>query len=172
MTKINTSAVTVYVALGANLGDAIDTLLAACDALHQLPHTTDVTISGFYRTAPLDADGPDYINAVASLKTKLDPHTLLQHLFKIEHDHGRERQYPNAPRTLDMDLLLYGKQQIQTEDLIVPHPRMHLRAFVLQPLAELNPKLVLEQGSIQDLLAACADQFIEPLDSSDQDDLT
>lgn len=169
MTNIKTPAVTAYVGLGANLGDAIDTLLAASDALHQLPQTTNVCISGFYRTAPLEADGPDYINAVASLKTKLDPHALLQHLFEIEHTHGRERNYPNAPRTLDMDLLLYGNQHIQTENLIVPHPRMHLRAFVLQPLAELNPKIMLEQGSIKQLLDACADQSIEPLDSSDND---
>lgn len=169
MTNIKTPAVTAYVGLGANLGDPIETLLAACDALQQLPQTTNVCISGFYRTAPIDADGPHYINAVASLKTTLEPHDLLQHLFEIEHAHGRERHYLNAPRTLDMDLLLYGKQRIQSADLIIPHPRMHLRAFVLMPLAELNPKLVLEQGSIQQLLVACADQSIEPLDSSDQD---
>lgn len=160
----NTPAVTAYVGLGANLGDAIGTLLDACDALHQLPNCRDVRISGFYRTAPVDADGPDYINAVASFKTTLDPHELLQQLFAIENAHGRERSYTNAPRTLDLDLLLYGDQQIQTEDLIVPHPRMHLRAFVLHPLAELYPSLVLPQGSIQQLLEACSDQSISPLD--------
>lgn len=169
MTHNKISEVTAYIGLGANLGDTIETLLTACDALYQLPQTTDVSVSGFYRSAPLEADGPDYINAVASLKTTLEPYVLLQHLFEIERAHGRERAYLNAPRTLDMDLLLYGHQQIQSDDLIVPHPRMHLRAFVLLPLAELNPKLVLKQGSIQQLLAACADQSIQPLDSSDQD---
>ena len=88
----------------------------------------------------------------------------LHHLLAIENQHGRERHYTNAPRTLDLDLLLYGDQTIQTDDLIVPHPRMHLRAFVLQPLAELAPNLQLAQGSIQQLLQACADQAITPLD--------
>lgn len=156
--------VIAYVALGANLGDPIGTLLDACEALHQLPETSGVQVSGFYRTAPIDADGPDYINAVARLQTRLSAHQLLQHLLAIENQHGRERHYTNAPRTLDLDLLLYGDQTIQTDDLIVPHPRMHLRAFVLQPLAELAPNLRLAQGSIQQLLQACADQAITPLD--------
>lgn len=158
------TAVTAYVALGANLGDPIETLLNACDALHQLPQSSDIRISGFYRTAPIESDGPDYINAVASIKTQLDPHDLLQHLFSIENEHGRTRDYTNAPRTLDLDLLLYDNQQIQTDSLTVPHPRMHLRAFVLQPLAELNPNIVLAQGHLNQLLEACADQAITPLD--------
>ena len=164
MTNTTSPAVTAYVALGANLGDPIGTLLEACDALQRLPKCHDIRVSGFYRTAPIDADGPDYINAVASLNTQLDPHELLQHLFAIENAHGRERQYQNAPRTLDLDLLLYGDQTINTTDLVIPHPRMHLRAFVLLPLAELNPKLTLAQGSIQQLLDACADQDITALD--------
>lgn len=158
------TAVTAYVALGANLGDPIETLLNACDALQQLPQSSEVRISGFYRTAPIESNGPDYINAVASLKTQLDPHKLLHCLFDIENEHGRTRDYVNAPRTLDLDLLLYDNQKIQTEDLIVPHPRMHLRAFVLQPLAELNPNLELPQGKLSQLLEACADQGITPLD--------
>lgn len=157
--------VTAYIGLGANLGDTIGTLLEACDALHALPHSKEVCISGFYRSAPVGADaaGPDYMNAVASLKTQLSPHDLLQQMLQIEQAHGRERSYANAPRTLDLDLLLYGKASIQTADLIVPHPRMHLRAFVLQPLAELNPRLILPQGPLSELLQACADQSIQPL---------
>ena len=154
-----------YVALGANLGDPIGTLLDACDALHQLDQTSDVRVSGFYKTAPVDADGPDYINAVASLKTQLSAHELLQALFAIENAHGRERTYTNAPRTLDLDLLLYGDEIHTTPELTVPHPRLHERAFVLHPLAELAPTLQLAQGSIQDLLPQVADQTIKPLDS-------
>ena len=160
----STKPVIAYVALGANLGDPIGTLLEACEALHQLPQTSEVCVSGFYRTAPVEADGPDYINAVAQIKTALAPFDLLHALFAIENTHGRERSYTNAPRTLDLDLLLYGDQTIQTDELIVPHPRMHLRAFVLHPLAELQPKLVLAQGTLQQLLAACSDQAISPLD--------
>ena len=153
--------VTAYIGLGANLGDPISTLLDACDALHALPQTKNICISGFYRTAPFEADGPDYINAVASIKTQLSAHELLQQLFLIENTHGRERSYTNAPRTLDLDLLLYGDQKIETAELTVPHPRMHLRAFVLQPLVELNPRLKLDQGTVAELLLACSDQTIE-----------
>lgn len=157
--------VIAYIGLGANLGDTISTLLNACDALHALPKSTDVCISGFYRSAPVgaDAEGPDYVNAVASLKTQLNPHELLAQLQHIEEIHGRERSYKNAPRTLDMDLLLYGNEKIHTEDLTVPHPRMHLRAFVLQPLAELNPHIKLAEGSLEKLLEACSDQDIQLL---------
>lgn len=165
MNKLNPSPTLAYVALGANLGDAVGTLLEACEALHQLEHTNDVHISGFYKTAPIDADGPDYINAVAALKTKLSAPDLLQALFAIENTHGRERRYHNAPRTLDLDLLLYGDERYNTPELTLPHPRMHLRAFVLRPLAELAPKLQLPQGSIQTLLATVADQAITPLDT-------
>lgn len=157
--------ITAYIGLGANLGDTIGTLLDACDALHALPRSSDVCISGFYRSAPVgvDAEGPDYVNAVASLKTQLSPHELLEQLLKIEETHGRERSYKNAPRTLDMDLLLYGNEKIQTTNLTVPHPRMHLRAFVLQPLAELNPRIKLAQGTLSELLEACAEQKLHPL---------
>ena len=156
--------VIAYIGLGANLGDAIGTLLNACDALRALAHTSHVCVSGFYCSAPIEADGPDYINAVASIKTTLPPQELLQQLFNIENTYGRERSYLNAPRTLDMDLLLYGDQHINTAELTVPHPRMHLRAFVLQPLAELNPHIKLPAGSIKELLQACTDQTIRPLD--------
>jgi len=166
MTKLNPNPTVAYIGLGANLGDAIGTLLEACEALHHLEHTTDVRISGFYQTAPVDADGPDYINAVAAITTRLTAPALLQALLAIENEHGRERNYPNAPRTLDLDLLLYGKEQFVLPELTVPHPRLHLRAFVLHPLAELAPTLQLAQGSIQDLLQRVADQ---PIYSLDQD---
>lgn len=169
MTKLNSSPTLAYIALGANLGDAVGTLLDACEALHQLEHTSDVHISGFYKTAPIDAEGPDYINAVAAIKTKLSAHDLLHALFAIENAHGRERSYQNAPRTLDLDLLLYGDEHYTTPELTLPHPRMHLRAFVLYPLAELAPKLQLAQGSIQDLLATVSDQNIVPLDTESDD---
>lgn len=164
MTPNSTPPVIAYIGLGANLGDAIGTLLQACEALHQLPETTHVRISGFYKTVPLDAMGPDYINAVAEITTRLAPLELLHALFEIENTHGRQRSYKNAPRTLDLDLLLYGTQTIVSTDLTVPHPRMHERAFVLCPLAELAPHLHLRQGSVKKLLAACADQTISPLD--------
>lgn len=170
MSNLNPTPTLAYVALGANLGDPIGTLLEACEALHQLDHTTEVQISGFYKTAPLDADGPDYINAVASLKTRLAAPDLLQALFAIETAHGRERSYHNAPRTLDLDLLLYGSEEFNTPELTLPHPRLHLRAFVLHPLAELAPKLQLAQGSIQDLLQTVADQAITPLDAEPGDE--
>lgn len=170
MTNPNPTPTLAYVALGANLGDPIGTLLAACEALHQLPHTTEVHVSGFYQTAPIDAEGPDYINAVAALQTQLSAPDLLHALFAIEDAHGRERSHHNAPRTLDLDLLLYGTEAFNTAELIVPHPRLHLRAFVLHPLAELAPKLQLAQGSIQDLLQTVADQAITPLDAEPDDD--
>lgn len=164
MTLNSSDPVISYISLGANLGDAVGTLLDACEALHQLPATTNVRISGFYKTAPIDATGPDYVNAVAEITTCLAPLDLLHALFNIENQYGRERSYINAPRTLDLDLLLYGNQTIASAELSVPHPRMHKRAFVLIPLAELAPHLRLEQGSLDELIAKCVDQEIKPLD--------
>jgi len=131
----------VFVGLGANLGDAQATLLAAFDALDKLPGTHCVARSSLYRSAPLDADGPDYVNAVAELRTKMQPQALLQALQDIEARFGRERPYHHAPRTLDLDLLRYGERQVATPTLTLPHPRLHERAFVLVPLAELAPDL-------------------------------
>jgi 2-amino-4-hydroxy-6-hydroxymethyldihydropteridine diphosphokinase len=133
----------VFVGLGANLGDAAATVLAAIHALSALPDTTCVARSSLYRTAPIDAQGADYINAVAQLQTGLSPAALLEELQAIEARFGRERPYRNAPRTLDLDLLLYGQRRIVTPLLTVPHPRMHERAFVLAPLAEIAPDLAL-----------------------------
>ncbi len=131
--------VTAWVALGANLGDARATVLQAFEDLAQLPQTRLIARSRLYRTAPHEASGPDFINAVAGLETGLSAPALLQALQALENAAGRLRPYPNAPRTLDLDLLLYGEARIDSPRLTVPHPRMRERAFVLQPLAELAP---------------------------------
>ena len=131
----------VFVGIGANLGDAVATVRAAFDALSELPGTRCVARSSLYRSAPVDAPGADYINAVAQLQTKMLPAALLKTLQAIEARFGRERPYRNAPRTLDLDLLLYGDRRIDTPLLTLPHPRMHERAFVLVPLAEIAPDL-------------------------------
>ena len=144
--------------LGANLGDPVRALRAALAALGRLPRTTLVRQSSFYRSAPVDAGGPDFINAVAELSTGLDAHALLAQLQLLEQGAGRERPYRNAPRTLDLDLLLYGAARIESATLAVPHPRLRERAFVLHPLAEIAPWLV----SAEDL-AAVAAQRIAPL---------
>jgi len=135
-------AVTAFVALGANLGDAAHTLRAALQQLGHSPGIRLLRASSVYRTAPVGASGPDYLNAVAELGTTLTAPALLAALQGIENAHGRERPYRNAPRTLDLDLLLYGSASIQSPHLTVPHPRMAERAFVLVPLSEIAPALV------------------------------
>ena len=135
-------AVTAYVALGANLGDAQATLRRALDDLTTLPGTQVTRASSLYRSAPIDSSGPDYINAVVELRTTLDPYELLAALQDLERAAGRERPYRNAPRTLDLDILLYGDLRLDDPVLTVPHPRMEDRAFVLRPLAEIAPALV------------------------------
>ncbi len=139
--------VTAYIALGANLGDAVATLQQAIASINALPLCNIKKTSSLYKTAPLEtlpghAPGDDYINAVVEIETKLPAPTLLQHLQQIELAAGRERPYPNAPRTLDLDLLLYGSASMDSAHLVVPHPRMWQRAFVLVPLAEIAPGLV------------------------------
>jgi len=156
--------VTAYVGLGANLGDAAAALDAAVAALAALPGTRLAACSPRYRTAPVDATGPDYLNAVAALDTDLSAEALLAALHEIELRHGRERPYRNAPRTLDLDLLLHGDTRIDGPRLAVPHPRLHERAFVLVPLADLAPDLVVPgRGRVRDLLDTVADQRIERL---------
>ena len=150
--------VTAYVALGANLGDARATVNAAIEALDHLPQTRLLRASSLYRTAPWEASGPDFINAVAAIETALDAHELLRALQALELQAGRERPYRNAPRTLDLDLLLYGSAIIDQPDLVVPHPRLGERAFVLVPLAEIAPGLVSDRA-----LVAVAGQAIERL---------
>ena len=150
------SAVRVYVALGANLGDAAATLRDAIRWLADLPGTTVYAASSLYRTAPWEASGPDFINAVAALDTQLTAPDLLVCLHTLEARAGRERPYLNAPRTLDLDLLLYGSAGIDSPRLTVPHPRMWQRAFVLVPLAEVAPEWVTPEA-----LQAVAGQQIE-----------
>jgi len=155
-----------FIGLGANLGDPRSTLRDALLRLAALPATRLVARSSAYRSAPVDAAGPEFVNAVAELQTALVPHELLHALQAIEQAHGRERPYRNAPRTLDLDLLLYGDDVIDEPELTVPHPRMHRRAFVLMPLAELAPELpVPGMGKVRDLLAAVSDQAIERIGS-------
>lgn len=151
-----------YVGLGANLGDAGATVRQAAAEIAQLATTASLRLSPLYCTAPVDSNGPDYVNGVAEVQTTLSAPELLHALQAIEHAHGRERPYQNAPRTLDLDILLYDDQVIDQPDLIVPHPRMHQRAFVLKPLGDLAPDLCLQQGPLRQLLAACSDQQIKP----------
>lgn len=134
--------VPAWVALGANLGDAPQAVRDAIAAIGQLPGTTLTQQSSLYRTAPVDSSGPDYINAVVEIATALTAPALLAALQAIEQAAGRERPYRNAPRTLDLDILLYGRASISSPALTIPHPRMHERAFVLLPLAEIAPGLV------------------------------
>lgn len=131
--------VTAYVALGANLGQAQHAVLQAFDALAQLPGTRLTARSRLYRTAPMAAQGPDFVNAVAQLQTRCSAPDLLHALQAIEHQAGRERPYLNAPRTLDLDLIFYGQASIDSPQLTLPHPRWRERAFVLFPLAEVWP---------------------------------
>ncbi|RYF07739.1 MAG: 2-amino-4-hydroxy-6-hydroxymethyldihydropteridine diphosphokinase [Comamonadaceae bacterium] len=147
-----------WVGLGANLGDARGALQAAVIAMAALPGVQVVRLSSLYRSAPVDAGGPDYLNAVAALHTALQPLDLLRALQAIEHGQGRERPYRNAPRTLDLDLLVHGDQSMANPELTVPHPRMAERAFVLLPLAEVAPQHV---SAAQ--LQAVAGQRIERL---------
>ena len=161
--------VTAYVALGANLGNAAAALKRAVKALDQLPLTRVSRASSLYRTAPLDTDsarespapGDDYLNAVVALHTGLTAPALLNALQALELQAGRERPYRNAPRTLDLDVLLYGSARMESARLTVPHPRMTQRAFVLVPLAEIAPDAVSTEA-----LEAVQHQAIERLGDS------
>jgi 2-amino-4-hydroxy-6-hydroxymethyldihydropteridine diphosphokinase len=135
-------AVTAYVALGANLGDAAATVRQALHAIDGIEGVRVVQRSSLYRTSPIDSSGPDYVNAVVEISTLLTAPDLMLQLGQLEQDSGRLRPYRNAPRTLDLDLLLYGSAQIDSPRLLVPHPRMNSRAFVLMPLAEIAPQRV------------------------------
>jgi 2-amino-4-hydroxy-6-hydroxymethyldihydropteridine diphosphokinase len=150
--------VITYIGLGANLGDAQAALHDAIAELRRLPSTLSLRTSRLWRSAPVDASGPDFVNAVAELRTTLSALELLRQLQAIESGAGRQRPYRNAPRTLDLDLLLYGSARIASAALTVPHPRLRERAFVLHPLRELAPELVSEAE-----LAAVAGQQLSPL---------
>ena len=152
-----------YVGMGANVGEPRKQLLAAWEALGRLPLTRALARSSLYSSAPAGYEAqPDFLNCVAKLDTDLEPHALLSQLQGIERDLGRARSFRNAPRTIDLDLLLYGSAAIDTPELVVPHPRMHERAFVLEPLAELDPDVTIPgRGSAAELLHACTGQRIE-----------
>ena len=150
-----------YIGLGANLGDARQTIATAINTLGSSPQIFSLIEAPLYQSDPVDAQGPVFINTVVALDTNLEPLKLLDLLQSIEQAHGRERPYQNAPRTLDLDLLLYGDLTINTPRLTVPHPRMHQRAFVLRPLQDLSPDLQLAQGGLNALLVECQDQKLE-----------
>jgi 2-amino-4-hydroxy-6-hydroxymethyldihydropteridine diphosphokinase len=155
-----------YVGLGANLAAPRRQVRAALDELARLPRTQVTARSGLYRSAPLGhLEQPDFINAVARLETELEPEALWAALQEIERAHGRERTFRDAPRTLDLDLLLYDDARIASPALAVPHPRMHQRAFVLRPLTEIDPEVQIPgRGSARALLAGCAGQAIERIE--------
>ncbi|RJG15221.1 2-amino-4-hydroxy-6-hydroxymethyldihydropteridine diphosphokinase [Massilia cavernae] len=153
-----------YIGIGANLGDALANVDDALARLAALPGTRLLASSSKYSTAPIDSSGPDYINAVASIDTALGAHELLAALNAIELAHGRERPYRNAPRTLDLDVLLYGDEIIGTPTLQVPHPRMLERGFVLIPLLEIAPGIqVPGRGPAQHFVAAVNGQGVTRL---------
>jgi 2-amino-4-hydroxy-6-hydroxymethyldihydropteridine diphosphokinase len=152
-----------FVGLGANIGEPRQQLQTALDELNGLPETRITARSSLYRSAPMGyTDQPEFLNAVARIDTGLAPEALLDRLQEIEARHGRERPFPGAPRTLDLDLLLFGSQSIDSSRLTVPHPRMHERAFVLEPLTEIAPDIAIPgRGTARELLAACRDQDVK-----------
>lgn len=154
-----------FIALGANLGDAAATVRAAADAVAAIPGVSVVACASLYRTAPVGlANQPDFINSVMSVDSELDAPALLAALFAIEQAFGRQRSIVNGPRTLDLDLLLHGDTTCNTPDLTLPHPRMHERAFVLAPLLEIAPDIVIPGlGLGQKFFAQIADQHIQRL---------
>ena len=154
---------TAFIGLGSNLEDPCSQLRRAFDDLAGLPDTRLVAHSSLYRSAPLGfAEQPDFINAVAKIETALTPQALLQALLQIEHRHGRERTFRNAPRTLDLDVLLYGDMQLHEHGLTIPHPQMHLRAFVLKPLLEIAPDVPIPgMGQAKAALDRCDGQVLE-----------
>lgn len=161
---MNLNASPASIGIGANLGDARENVEQAIEAIANLHGCALVRRSSLYRSAPVDAAGDDYVNAVVQVSTTLAPHDLLQQLMQLEAGFGRERAYRNAPRTLDLDLLLYGELAMESERLTLPHPRMHLRAFVLAPLLEIDPAVVIPGiGPAAAVLDATADQKIEKL---------
>ena len=164
MTSPEHDVVVAYIGVGANLGFARDAVLNALADLSRLPSTEFLAASSLYRSEPVDADGPDFINAVAEVETTLTAPDLLTALQAIETRYGRVRTTRNAPRTLDLDLLLYGDGIITLPDLLVPHPRLHQRAFALLPLIELaGPIRIPGKGRADQLAAAFAEQRVERL---------
>lgn len=154
-----------YIALGSNLGISKDTLDAALKALDTLPETRVRQVSPWYRSAAIGgpAEQPDYLNAVCEIDTALDAAPLLRALHRIEHHHGRERQVRWAPRTLDLDIIWFDGLTSNDPDLTLPHPRAHQRAFVVRPLADIAPDLLLQGQPLTHWLESTRDQAITPL---------
>ncbi|MBI4809236.1 MAG: 2-amino-4-hydroxy-6-hydroxymethyldihydropteridine diphosphokinase [Nitrosomonadales bacterium] len=152
-----------FVGLGSNLADPATQVEQALDALNGLPQTRLLCRSSLYRSAPVGyLDQPDFINAVAQVETELAPHALLDALLALEQECGRTREFRNAPRTLDLDVLLYDDLVHHEHGLTIPHPQMHLRAFVLQPLQEIAPDCVIPGvGAVAEAARLCADQTLE-----------
>ena len=154
-----------FIGLGSNLEDPKSQLQRAFAELGELPDTRLIAHSSLYCSAPMGyPDQPEFVNAVAKIETVLSPQALLQELLQIEHRHGRERTFRNAPRTLDLDVLLYDDVQMHEHGLTIPHPQMHLRAFVLQPLLEIAPDAGIPGiGKARQAMQNCRDQLLEKL---------
>jgi 2-amino-4-hydroxy-6-hydroxymethyldihydropteridine diphosphokinase len=154
-----------FVGLGSNLADPVFQVSHALDALDKLPQTSVVRRSALYSSAPVGyLEQPDFINAVAQVETELAPRALLDALLALEHECGRTREFRNSPRTLDLDVLLYDDLVHHEHGLTIPHPQMHLRAFVLQPLLEIAPDCVIPGiGKASDMARQCADQKLEKI---------
>lgn len=154
-----------FIGLGSNQAQPQQQLQQAFVQISQLPHTRLLASSSLYSSAPVGyLDQPDFVNAVAKVATDLAPHDLLHALLDIEHQHGRERTFRNAPRTLDLDVLLYDDVQLHEHGLTLPHPQMHLRAFVLQPLLEIEPDCAIPNiGIARDALENCKEQRLAKL---------
>ena len=153
----------VFIALGSNLEDPVFQVRKALDEIAVLPESNLLACSSLYRSAPIGKrDQPDFINAVVQIETTLSPHNLLKALLQIEQNHGRVRRLPNDSRTLDLDILMYDKLECNKHNLILPHPRMHQRAFVLKPLMEISKDCFIPgRGTVAELLSACAEQRLE-----------
>ena len=152
-----------FIGLGSNLSDPREQILRALQALGSLPHTRVLAQSSLYRSAPVGfLEQPDFINAAAKLETALSPRALLDELLELEHKCGRTREFRNAPRTLDLDVLLYDDLRYHEHGLTIPHPQTHLRAFVLRPLLEIAPDCAIPGiGSAAEALQGCRQQQLE-----------
>ncbi|MGQ0524562.1 MAG: 2-amino-4-hydroxy-6-hydroxymethyldihydropteridine diphosphokinase [Betaproteobacteria bacterium] len=157
--------VTAFVALGGNLDAPEQHIARGLHEMRGLPDTVLIRSSTLYRSAAVGyRNQPDFVNAVAEVRTALTPRALLGHLLAIEREHGRERQFPNAPRTLDLDIILYGDRVVREPGLVIPHPRMHERAFVVVPLAEIAPDAAIPgRGTALELLSAVDRASVVPL---------
>jgi 2-amino-4-hydroxy-6-hydroxymethyldihydropteridine diphosphokinase len=154
-----------FIALGSNLQDPQAQVERALQTIANTPNIKLIKASSLFKTVPIGYDNqPDFINAVAEIETDLSPLELLHTLLEIEAQHGRERPFPNAPRVLDLDVLLYGNIEINTAELTLPHPRMHTRGFVMLPLAEIAPKInIRNHGYADELASKCDNQGVSKL---------